>query len=278
MFLASVFFITGCSESGPKCGDEDTKQALLTATRENYSEKLQEFLNYNVIHTEYNKNESGDFLKSCTGTIEVKFKDDIYSKYKELDNEINKINSFAFTGGTQILKDIVKVSYKIKKNESGDGHFVSGSYTSENSWKLSPIVIERVNNYDKIINASQQLDILKSLNSILSNEDKNGIEIQKIAADKNLNIDYCEQNINNSSFQISCRLSNESGFVDIVSKRDFNYLESEMFKILGATTKTKISDPTSIKNFLNDKNLFTSSDEVNSAKTCKLVPSICRIN
>jgi hypothetical protein len=233
---------------------------------------------FNVTHAEQNKNDTGDFLKSCTGTIEVKFIDEIHNKYKQLENETEKNNSFAFAGGKQILKDVIKADYKIKKKDSGDGFFISGKYTSKNNWKLMPVVLDRVNNIQEIILISKQIETLGNINSSLTDNEKDGTEIQKIISDKNLNLEYCDQSLDNNSAQTICRISNDSGFIDIIYKRQFSFFESEMLKMVGSTGKSRITDPIKLKEVLNDKKLFTSAGEVRSEKSCKITPSICREN
>lgn len=277
-FLLMV--ISGCSDNSIKCSDSNVYDTLIASVRDHYNEKLDGFLDFSVVHSEHNKNDKGDFIKSCTGTIETKFNDDTTKKYKELDEEVSKINSFQFEGGAQLLKDKVTIEYKIKKKESGDGYFISSNFISENEWALKLVVLERIRDYDKIIKIAHQLKQLENVNNLLGTKKPSGAELFKMVVENDLGFDFCEQNNNSDSYSLTCRISNEAGYIDAQHLREFSHLEIEMSKFFGMGTvggqSNKITDMAKIKDGLNEKIYFSSIDDVKSQNACKIAPSICK--
>jgi len=282
----TVIALTGCTKDNLSCGDSSVKESLTRGTIENYPESIRNFLEVSIPIIEENKDDKGNFIKSCTATAEVKFKSDLAEKFNNLKESLSKYKSYNLSNASIQMADKTEISYQIKKNEADGGHYISGKYMSKSGFGISERVPQWVNDSENVIKTVKQIHQLRALNELLEQDARTGAEFKKLVYDYDLEFEFCEEKYTGRSFDLICRVSNPAGFIDVVSSTKLNEASIEMMKFIEAMavfggqsikpTNKKITDPVKIGEYMNDKISFTTQSEPNEAPACKLAPSLCQ--
>lgn len=283
---AAVVALTGCSKDKITCSDSSVKESLTRGTIENYPESIRNLLEVSIPIIEENKDDKGNFIKSCTATAEVKFKSELTEKFNNLKESISKYKSYNLSNAPIQTSDKVDINYQIKKNEADGGHYINGKYTSKSSFGISERVPQWVNDAENVIKTVKHIHQLRTLSELLEKDSPTGTEFKKLVYDYDLEFEFCEEKYTGRSFDLICRASNSAGFIDVTSSTKLNQASIEMMKFIEAmavlggqslkSTNKKITDPGKISEYMNDKITFTSQSEPNEAPACKVAPSLCQ--
>jgi hypothetical protein len=285
--IGFLLIISACTSNEVGCGTESVKYALTKAIIEHYGKNLQNGLEINNLFIEEKKEKRENAIITCTAIAEVEFKKDTLSAWNEflvkskqyLDDGVVVISSRDI-----VLKDQVNVVYDIKKNQADGGYFINGDYSSINGYALSEHVIKYTDNFDKTLETYKGIHSLIKFDSLLDKYPKNGEELKSIIQNMDLKIDFCTENQDKGKYELTCRISNLSGYSIIEFAKEAGQIDQEMKALIQffATLSGKnisesrdvrtISDPANIDKILKANIIFTTKySEPNLSESCRVI-------
>jgi hypothetical protein len=272
-FLYILIFLTliGCSKKIPECSDSRVVATFSSAIKEGYEEAIRPSLVVDPGVVETIKDEKNPDYGSCIATSKVSLNADVLNKHDSLvkllrDKYQVKMN------GSFVAVEKVESKFKIKINEINNDFFITGVYNAP--YGLKSFIIEQVNNYDKILEIGSQYSQLNKFHDLTKESVHSGSEIKQFAMENSMLVEVCTFNVKSGVGILTCRFSNDAGWVDLVHNSQNSSINFSVFPSASDFDGNKEKDSAKIAELLNDKLNFKHS-KYNNDGVCKVVPSWC---
>lgn len=269
--ILTILSLIGCSKKIPECSDSRVVATFTAAIKERYEEGIRSSLVIDPGVVETIKDDKNPDYGSCVATSKVTLTSDVLNKHDSLvkllrDKYQVKMNaSFAAV-------ETVESKFKIKINELDKDFFIAGIYNAP--FGLKSYIIEQVNDYEKIVEIGSHYAKLNKFHDLTKEAMHSGSEIKLFAMENSMLVEFCEFNVKSGIGVLTCRFSNDAGWVDLVHNTQNSSINSSSLSDAFEFEGKKERDSTKIAELLNDKLSFKYS-RYNNDGVCKNVPSWC---